>query len=470
MSGARASAGSCVLEPAPAGERWRRLLHDRWESTRRDDRAMRFRAQLGLPTDAPIVMTGHQPIVFHPGVLAKYLAAHALAASARAHTAWLVVDQDETDPGLLAIPARDAHGDLMKRESRLLPRPPEGVPAGVVPPAPPAPPSPPELQSEWAFVNDGLARIASAFSAHAGASSLAEQGALAAFDLMRPLGATGLPVLATRLARTDLFRDLADAMRRDPLVFVEAYNRAVDAHPEARVAPLLYSISADRYELPLWRLHAQAPRRRAYAEELDDGPVESFAPRAILMTLLVRLAGCDLFIHGAGGWVYDRICEDLARTWLGETLAPMTLATATRTLPLLDAPPPNAADVANAKWRAHRAAHDPAMLGDEAGARVKRALLAAIASAPRRSPERAAAFRAMHDALADARDAHAPALRRVERAAEDTERAHMQGDVALERAWPFPLYPQDDLFALRDEIMNLLAPSEAAAPLSPAQP
>ena len=41
--------------------------------------ARAFREQLGLPTDRPIVMSGHQAQIWHPGILSKYLAAIGLA-------------------------------------------------------------------------------------------------------------------------------------------------------------------------------------------------------------------------------------------------------------------------------------------------------------------------------------------------------------------------------------------------------
>lgn len=417
----------------------------------RDPRSRRTREQLGLPTDAPIVMTGHQPIVFHPGVLSKYIAADALGA----HASWLIVDKDETDPGAIDMPRRGADDAALARDTvRFLARPSPGFPAGVVPATPVG-----EIPDDtpWAFVNEGLRTIREAMSAHSRAPSLAEQGALATFDLMRGLGLQGQPLLASRMAQTDLFAELLDRIRRDPLAFVEVYNAAVSRHANAGIPPLLASISADRYELPLWLVRPGEARRRAYLDDLDANPVESFASRAIMLTLLIRLGACDLFIHGTGGFVYDRITEDVARDWLGAELAPMTLATATLTLPLLDHAPPTERDVAHAKWLAHHAAHTPGLLGDHAGAARKRELLREIERLPRRSHERAAKFREMQDLLRDVRASHDSALRRHEADATAIESAHASLDVANARDWAFPLYPQSSLAALRDAIRERFA-------------
>jgi hypothetical protein len=435
-------------EPAP--ELWRGMMRDHWSIARDDPRSLHFRSQVGLPVDRPIVMTGHQPLMVHPGVLAKYLAASALADRDSAHAAFLVVDQDETDPGAFEVPDNSPKGELIRRTVRILPAPPDGVPAGCHPAQQAAAIELPH--SDWPFVRDGLNSIADAFNAHKAANSLAEQSAQASFELMRPLGIEGTALFATRLARTDLFRELIERMQRNPVEFVERYNAAVAAHPEAKMAPLIMSSAADRYELPLWALGWDAPRRRVYEEDLCDIPTESLAPRALFMTLLVRLAGCDLFIHGAGGWIYDRITEQLSREWLGEELAPMCLATATVTLPLLDAPPPDEADVARAKWIAHHAAHDPASLGDPDAAHGKAGRLHEIAELPRRSPERAAAFRAMHAELAVTRAAHRDELERLRADARETAALSAAASVALDRTWAFPLYPAPLLRELRERI------------------
>ena len=435
-------------EPSP--DRWAGLMRDRWNATRHDPRALRFRAQLGLAVDRPVVMTGHQPVLFHPGVLAKYIAASALAQRHDAHASFLVVDQDEVDPGAIEIPEKRTENRLARGTVRVLDAAPEGVAAGCSPAQQTLPLG--EADLDWPFVRTGLEQIHDAISARTNAASLAEQSSLASFDLMRPLGIFGDPVLATRLSRTDLFRQIVDRMRADPLAFVEQY-----AYPEARITPLLMSLAADRFELPLWSLAPNTPRRRVYEEELDCSRLDTLAPRALLMTLLVRLAGCDLFIHGAGGLVYDRITERLAREWLGEELAPMTLATATVTLPLLDSPPPDDAAVARAVWLAHHARHDPAMLNDQPAAQRKALALRAIASLPHGSPERAAAFREMHEALASSRAEHAAQLDRFRTAARETRAARESAAIANERAWAFPLYPQSTLEALCQRINQRFA-------------
>lgn len=117
-------------------------------------------------------------------------------------------------------------------------------------------------------------------------------------------------------------------------------------------------------ETPLWVWTHDDPRRRAlWARvageeiELGDGAhaigrldaspdlaleqLEGFRKRgvklrsrALLTTLYCRLIVGDLFLHGIGGAKYDQVTDDLSRRLLGVALPPHATATATLWLPL----------------------------------------------------------------------------------------------------------------------------------------
>ena len=101
-----------TLEPDASG--WVRTLTHATVS----DEQKAARSELGLPTDRPVVMSGHQAGLWHAGILAKHLATNAAARTADAHAAWLVVDQDTEPPMKLAWPARDGER-LVRRERDL---------------------------------------------------------------------------------------------------------------------------------------------------------------------------------------------------------------------------------------------------------------------------------------------------------------------------------------------------------------
>ena len=446
---------SISLIPAP--ERWR--LRARGP----DDAARRFREQLGLPA-GPVVMSGHQAGFWHCGILAKWFALERVAARETAAPAWLVVDTDDNEPTVLNYPARRAaDGRLEVRRWQAAPglviRP--GTPTRAREPIDPAPPPQSGRSVEVPeLVRAGIGRAAEALRGWRGCSSLAEQVARAAGDLIER--ATGCPapepVLAGAVGRTDLFREIVRRMSDEAVACAQAYNEAVAAAPEAQLRPLELSGRRGRVELPLWRMAPGAARQAVYASELAVGDGE-LAPRALLLTGLMRLAGCELFIHGTGGRAYDRATDAWLGAWLGSDveLAPSVVATATWLLPLGDEPPPAPRELARAQWKRHAAQHDPGLVGDGAAADRKRELVGAIARAAPGDVRRATLYREMHELLEEVRERHEPQIAQFElRAAELRERLR-DGEILLDRAWPFALFPEERLRELRARIHEAMA-------------
>lgn len=324
-------------------------------------------------------------------------------------------------------------------------------------------------------------------------------------------------LFASDLISTSLWRALLAHWRRDPVPAVQAYNRAVRAAPEAGVAALALpratsdagraadaddgaasaaTRNASSVELPLWviepvdrdgPLDDQAAagwrRRRATWRDLLDlveadgsGRLNAPAlargvvlvPRALLMTGLVRFAVCDLFIHGMGGGVYDRIAErwfaDPQAGWSGPdgkaggppaTLAPMTVVSATLWLPFDDSPPATEAAWRQAAQRARYLQFNLDRVLDLASARAeKQRLLAEMEAMPRRSIARRRAYEAIQTLNERLRDAHAPVLADAERATDDLARRLAERTIRETRTWPFPIYPRQALLELRDAIVQ----------------
>jgi len=426
----------------PGAGQWRMLV-------RRNDspEAARFRRELGLPTDRAVIMTGHQAEFWHPGILAKYLAADA-AAGAIGAAAWLVVDQDRAETTELRYPGREGgagDGSALTLRTAVVGE--RGL-AGVVDAAP--------------GVRQGLEAVSSALARHAGGPTLARRVAAALGDLMAPLLSQPSPptVFATGLCGAGLFSELVGRMKADPESCVRAYNAAVARHPTAGIRPLVLDDVQYRYELPLWHLPPGGPRAHVYAEMLDAVPVDRLAPKALFMTGLMRLAGCDLFIHGTGGGGgdeghegYDAVTQDWLTHWLSilpEALAPIATVTATVYLPLDTPPPPTAGEVARARWMAHSARHNPGCVGDGEGEERKRALVAAIDAAD--SADRARLFRGLHEFLEGYRGRHAAELGALDRLAAAAAARAGEPDLRTVRTWPFALYPAGVLGGLRDRI------------------
>ncbi len=428
--------------------------------------AVAFRGQLGLPTDRPIVMSGHQSAIWHAGIAAKVFALEAAAERFGAGSAWVVVDQDVGEAGRVAYPVRrrgaDGQAPLARAAVEMLPAEPRGLVTGR---QAAGRARPVELeQGVLPAAAVGLAAIAGALDRHAAAESRAMQVTRAALDLLRgsdrnPAGSARdeprAPVLvsALALAHTDLFARFIETMRRDPAGCVARYNEAVARHPEARLRALRSSSRAGA-ELPLWVITAGGTREPAHEADLSaysGVPVAGssvLAPRALTMTAMLRWGGCDLFIHGLGGGHYDPVMEEWLATWLGgRDLARAVVVSATRLMPLVEDPPPTPELVARARWAAHHARHNPA--SGEAIAR-KREMASAIRRAS--GPERSRLFRAMHEWLAEQRRSRAAELAGLEgRAAEVALHADLSA-IVFDRTWAFPLLPESARESLRSEV------------------
>lgn len=430
-----------------------------WLARRNTDRVTTFRRELGLPTDVPVVMTGHQACVWHAGILAKYAACQAAAAALGAAAAWVVVDQDDVDPSKVDLPVL-TRGDALKRREAALGAP---SPAGVATASAPAIRIRAEQDLAGAPEAAALSvrRIASAMKAHEGEPNAARQTAAALTDLLAPIIAPAPTVFATDLARTTLFRSLLERMLADPTACVLPYNAAARAHADAGITPL--QIDADaRVELPLWRLRPGRVRQRVFAPDAAAIPPTEFAPRALFMTALLRLAGCDLFIHGTGGGVYDRVTDAWIGSWLNEPLASTAVVSATLLMDLSRPAPPTAHDVARARWRAHHARHVPGSLGLAQEENTRAALVNAVAAARAAGAPAGPAYRALQLHLADYRRSHAEAIERLAADADALAARFAEAGIVNDRTWPFTHHAPEALAGLRDRIISAFASASPA--------
>jgi hypothetical protein len=457
-----------LRSPAPANaspvvrpgiDSWATLLNSRAALSTEQRTA---REQLGLPTDRPIVMTGHQAEFWHLGVLAKYLAASAFSLASKAHASWLVVDQDANEPWRISYPTVDA-GAIAKREWTIALT---GAgrtgfaadtPTGCLPPLAIADGS--SLPTIAGPRTDALAVIATSLRAAANEPSAAHQITAATRALLQPIITPDSTLFASSLAKTDLFNTWLDAIARDPRACVAAYNAATQRHPGAHVRPL--ELTDARVELPLWRLRFGAPRRRVFAHELAAIPRHELAPRALLMTALLRAACCDLFIHGLGGEKYEAVTDDWIQNWASAwtpqtRLAPMAVVSATRYLDFTSTPGlapdalriPTPDDIARHLWLAHHAAHDPATLGQSALANQKRQLHTTIAATPRHASQRRDLYTQLLTAERAAIEANPSRLAELRAAAATARARRREADIVFNRTWAFPLHPADTITAL----------------------
>jgi len=109
-------------------------------------------------------------------------------------------------------------------------------------------------------------------------------------------------------------------------------------------------------------------------------------PRALMLTVFVRLCLADHFIHGIGGARYDQATDLLIGSWMGLVPPVYSVATATLYFPANSGPRVNLAALRQEGRRLRHGGFSPR----------KRELLAEIDAAPRLSAQRRERFFAMH--------------------------------------------------------------------------
>lgn len=422
------------------------------------------------PQATPIILTGHQAQLWHPGIFAKDLAAHALARKLGGVAVHHVVDQDVHEAWSVDRPQihtdphdPDAPPALSIKTAR------HGTTQGAVPTGsqPPA-----ELDAELTELTEWPALMPQALTAarDSGAKTLAMQVAVALHTVREALG-VALPVVTTTdLAQLPVFQRLVDRMLDDPEACTAAYNEACRSHPDAGMLPL--RVRPGEVELPLWAVTWRGARRRVLADTEDTPailvdprgePIDraDVRPRALTMTAAMRSGLGDLFIHGKGGGVYERVTEHWLQHWLGETLNPMAVVSADLHLDL-DVPVHDREELAHARWCAHHLPHNvDRVLGliDDPGANAKVARKHALLKKldgfhPK--PKRSAWFQELHAINAELVAENPRLIEQAREFVRQCEAGVRNQAVAGRRDWAIPIYPKDKLVELRDAIRDAL--------------
>lgn len=333
--------------------------------TRMRSRAAASTAAAGIPVAASspadlVVVTGHQPFFFHPGIWIKHLLVDRLADMGATGIS-MAVDCDAFDEIGMDVPSLD--GALRRARATLVTAAPD-VPYE----AQPAP-----RKEEWdrfvgrigttldSFGNTDIPEHFAAFVRHAPAP---RDGCIGEFitatrrQYEGPRRYLELPV--SQMSETEEFRRFVLHITADAARFAETYNRHLRAYRQennirttAQPFPDL-EVAGDVVELPFWlvsggrrlplfasrsggtyRLTAGQTEVAAFMDLAPEGLEElAIRPRALTLTAFTRLCLADLFVHGIGGARYDRVTDAVIREYFGVEPPRYAVATATLHLPL----------------------------------------------------------------------------------------------------------------------------------------
>lgn len=298
---------------------------------------------IALPPVAPlgpsgaIIMAGHQPLIYHPGLLFKEEMLHTIARQEEATPINVVVDTDEGDAGEIRWPTGPPEAPRIMSATI-------GSGTGVYRGHLVAPPA--EVESVFRSITASLS--ATGLKAEAARAASAEQLYTAltgvplviANSIVRSVW-TGLRSLEVPLSRVVECPEIAAIIQTwiaDYKKFVPLYNQVLEEHRAARKIknpanpfPNM-KIEGDRYELPFWEIERTGARRPLLigaSGAKSPEPGWSRAPRGSLVTLLLRGYCSDLFIHGLGGAKYDLFVDEFAVRYLGTALPRFVVASKT---------------------------------------------------------------------------------------------------------------------------------------------
>lgn len=327
------------------------------------------RARLGLPTEGvPIIAVGHQPDWCHAGVWAKNIAVCRLAEAIGGVAVNIVVDSDAPRSTALAVPSR-REGRL--RRHRITPNGhTANTPFELLPAL-----SHEDLRSlfreAWGELENlglpkgvserflaGMLRTSTDWVAQmqAGRAAIEADFGMTLADFRMSQSPWG-PLL-THLALH------AERFAEDYNGALATYRRKKGIRGVMRPMPDLDG-TCPRTELPAWVYREGVGRLRLFLERdgssltffgeehvvgrascasdgLSAGAAGSIRfeegwrvrPRALLLTLWVRLFVADYFIHGLGGAKYDEITDDLIQRHFQHVPPPYGCVSATLRLPL----------------------------------------------------------------------------------------------------------------------------------------
>jgi hypothetical protein len=365
-----------LSHPFYNSEARRRARHEAVE-TARD-----YLEQAGEPVPPPgdshsLILAGHQPELFHPGVWVKNFAAHGIARRHGATALNLIVDSDTVKATTLRLPGWQRGFGPGHARVRTLPF---DRWAGEVPyeerPILDAslfeslPQRAADVVQEWNFKPLLPEFWAEVRRQTRRAPLLGECFAAARRTFERRWGCHNLEVPVSRLCQTRSFARFACHLIAHLAGFHELYNAVVEHyrrqhgirsrnHPVPDLARegdwLEAPFWAWRHELPhrqrlLARVTSSAVHLRAGKEsvaldlsgDLDDLAAQWLAlqqhglrirSRALTTTMYARLFLADLFIHGIGGGKYDELTDDIIRRFYGVEPPGFLVLSATLLLP-----------------------------------------------------------------------------------------------------------------------------------------
>lgn len=281
----------------------------------------------------PVILTGHQPVFHHPGILIKNMLAQSLADSLGGTAVHLIHDCDQEE---IHFYYPERIGEIVKKRSYKLN---SGQTILRDDPLQPA------VREQFLRLLDYLrTEIRLVFSPDRAREigpaldivQAAAENAKRAMDIPEAVRTARrsrtISISSSDLFSSEAFQCFVDHVAERAEDFRLVHNQVLaeyrTAHGIKNPAQPLPDLKPG--ELPFWIMRTT---EREPLLENTPRKGEYILPRAVTLTLFCRLFLCDLFIHGLGGERYDRITDEILKRFFDGAGAPFIAASATLSLP-----------------------------------------------------------------------------------------------------------------------------------------
>ena len=321
-----------------------------------------------------IILTGHQPTLFHAGVWFKNFCLDHIAKRTQSLAINLIIDHDLVKSTSIKVPSQSRNNVTLKTIAYDLSGASNRIETTGIQDENLFHSFPQRVADQLAvFVEDPILESFWELVQQAPTDVMGHKFSQARHQLENRMGMNSLDVPFSTLCRGASFAGLLLHVMKNAARFRNVYNAAVceyrkvhrirnPGHPVPEL-----EILSDRIELPLWswtsstakrqRLFCQATAEQLILSDLPStfelkldltaSPSEcveqiqawqqtdiQFRPRALLTTMFSRLFLGDLFIHGIGGGKYDQVTDQIICNFFGQQPPIFLIATATLGLPV----------------------------------------------------------------------------------------------------------------------------------------
>ncbi len=294
-----------------------------------------FKKELNIPLNIPIIMTGHQPIIYYPGIFTKLIVANKIAELVKGKAYYIVLD---TDTQLIDWKFIFVENNNYFQKKQILNSPKEILLKQKL--------SHSKKQQliktlkEWKlylyhlFEPDMVPQIQNTIEEIIHILNhrdflISELSVEINKLLMQKLKIHIEPIYVSELAKTESFKKILNIIINKYDLFYKIYNKKLIQFREINKIknPAIPFPNLNKNELPFWKSNGIIREPLFINDDLNK--ISYIFPKAISLSICIRIFLSDLMIHGTGGGFYDLVTEEIIKEFFEEDPSPYMVATST---------------------------------------------------------------------------------------------------------------------------------------------